>query len=164
MTQPSYVPIAEADQVRPSLRLEPPRVWVPDRPAELRFPVRPGGRNRGAPGPDQGYALRLARRVERSLVLEPGESAHDVVVGVALLAARRAALLGRAPTIFDVQAAVALWGFLDAEPSEPLVAQRRRAFSGVAHDYPAQRALVDSVPEEVIRRGAHEVSPGEWLL
>jgi len=163
MTQPSYVPIAEADQVRPSLRLEPPRVWVPDRPAELRLPVRPGGPRRGTPGPDQGYALRLARRVERSLVLQPGEAVHDVVVGVALLAARRAALFGRAPTIFDIQAVVALWGFLEAEPSEALVEERRAAFSGVGHDYPAQRALIDRVPEEVLRRRANEIAPGEWL-
>ena len=163
MTQPSYVPIAVADQVRPSLRLETPRVWVADRPAELRFPVRPGGRSRGTPGPDQGYALRLARRVERSLVLEPGESAHDVVVGRGLLAARRAALFGRAPTIFDIQTALALWGFGEADPPEALVAARRQAFSGVAHDYPAQRALIDSVPEELLRRRAHEITPGEWL-
>ncbi|MGH8981040.1 MAG: hypothetical protein ACRDWE_08475 [Acidimicrobiales bacterium] len=163
MTQPSYVPIAEADQVRPSLQLEAPRVWVSDRPAELRFPVRPGGPHLGTPGPDQGYALRLARRAEGALVLEPGESPEDVVVGVALLASRRAALFGRAPTIFDVQTALALWGFVAHDASESLVAARRRAFSGVAHDYSAQRALVDRVPEDFIRRGAEDVTSGEWL-
>lgn len=163
MTQPSFVPIAEADQVRPSLRLEPPRMWVADRPAELRFPVRSGGLNRGTPGPDQGYALRLARRAEGQLHLVAGESAEDVIVGIALLAARRSALFGRAPTVFDIQTALALWGFLDEQPADELVAARRRVFSGVAHDYSAQRALVDLVPEDVIRLRAEDIAAsGQW--
>ena len=63
MTQPSFVPIAEADQVRPSLRLEVPGGWTTDRPAELQIPIRPAGRSMGTPGSDQGFALRLARAV-----------------------------------------------------------------------------------------------------
>lgn len=159
MTQPSFVPIAEADQVRPALRLEPPKVWVQDRPAELRFPVRPGGPHLGTPGPDQGYALRLAHHVADRLVLSEGEGREDVVIGVALLASRRSALFGRAPTVYDVDTALALWGFCDEHPSDALVDRRRRAFAGVAHNYPAQRDLVDSVPEDVIRKRADEVRP-----
>ena len=166
MTQPSFVPIVEADQVRPALRLEAPRPWVQDRPAELRFPVRPGGRHFGTPGPDQGYALRLARRAEERLVLRDGEEAEDVVVGAALLAARRAALFGRAPTAQDVDPAPAVWGFVDPSAPEALVETRRRAFAGVAHDYPAQRELVDRVPEQALRLRAEEiartVAAGEW--
>jgi hypothetical protein len=157
MTQPSFVPITEADQVRPSLRLENPRPWVPDRPAELQFPVRPGGRNRGTPGPDQGYALRLARRFVGRLRLGPGESEEDVVVGTALLASRRAALFGRAPTVHDVGTALALWGFLDDGAPAGLIESRRLAFSAAAHDYPVQRALVDRVPESAIRLSASDV-------
>jgi hypothetical protein len=164
MTQPSFVPISEADQVRPALRLEEPRRWVPYRPAELRFPVRVGGRGRGHPGPDQGYALSLAHRFADRLHLRPGESEEDVVVGTALFAARRAALFGRAPTVYDVEAALALWGFLDEDPPQGLVEARRAAFSSVAHDYPAQRALVDRVPEEIVRLSAPQLASrrGEW--
>lgn len=164
MTQPSFVPISEADQVRPSLRLEDPRPWTQDRPAELRFPVRPGGRGRGAPGPDQGYALRLARRVAERLRLQAGETEEDVVVGTALLASRRAAIFGRAPTVHDIDLAVALWGFLEDDPSQRLVETRRLAFSSASRDYAVQRALVDRVPETVLRLTASDVTArqDEW--
>lgn len=164
MTQPSFVPITEADQVRPALRLEDPRPWVPDRPAELRLPVRPGGRSLGSPGPDQGYALRLARRFADRLRLVSGESEEDAVVGTALLASRRAALFGRAPTVHDVETALTLWGFLADDPPEGLLEVRRLAFSSAAHDYHVQRALVDRVQEAVIRLSATDVAARheEW--
>jgi len=149
MTQPSFVPIAEADQVRPSLRLEVPGSWTTDRPAELRIPVRPAGPSMGTPGSDQGFALRLARRFEEKLRLAPDESPEDVVVGVALLAARRSGLLGRAPSVHDVRAALNLWGFLDDAPAD-VVDARRQAFRSVAHDYVLQRTLVDAVPAEAL--------------
>jgi len=166
VTQPSFVPITEADQVRPALQLEAPRAWVQDRPAELRFPVRAGGRHFGTPGPDQGFAIRLARRFEERLKLREGESAEDVVVGAAMLASRRSALFGRAPTVHDVETALAMWGFLDDEPPVGLVESRPSAFSGAAHDYAVQRDLVDRVPEAALRLDADEVSArvaaGEW--
>ena len=56
----------------------------------------------GTPGPDSGFALRLAHRFEDELELGEGESAHDVLLGVALVASKRAALFGRAPCIYDV--------------------------------------------------------------
>ncbi|HVX21829.1 MAG TPA: hypothetical protein VHB02_10810 [Acidimicrobiales bacterium] len=165
MTQPSFVPITEADQVRPSLRLEVPGRWTADRPAELRVPVQPAGPTMGTPGPDQGFALRLARRFEDRLQLAAGEHADDVVVGVALLASRRSALFGRAPSVHDVRAALNLWGFLGAAPAD-LVEDRRRAFQSVSHDYFVQRALVDRVPEATLRltpdQVADAVAAGGW--
>ncbi len=179
MTQPSFVPIAEADQVRPARRLHVPEAWSPRRPAEIRVPARPAGRGMGTPGPDQGYALRLARRFADQIHLAEGESTHDVLVGCALLASRRAALFGRAPSVYDVTVSLTLWGFLgeaptvSASPPGPplwaspmagsssggdpnpapteLVEARRRAFRGAAHDYDVQRALVDAVPESWLR-------------
>jgi hypothetical protein len=166
MTQPSFVPIAEADQVRPALRLEAPRAWVPDRPAEVRFPARPGGPHLGSPGPDQGFALRLARRFEERIQVHAGESPEDVLVGCALLASRRSSLFGRGPTVHDVDTALTMWGYLDAAPPEGLVEVRRMAFSGVARDYATQRDLVDRVPETAIRMRAGEaaaaIASGEW--
>ena len=147
MTQPSFVPIAEADQVRGARHLRVPAGWSPDRPAELVTPLRRSGKGRGTQGPDQGYALTLARRLEPQLVLAPGESAEDVLRGCALLGSRRAALAGRAPCIYDVRAAALLFGFLGtAEPG--LVEERRRLFRSVGHEYDAQRRLVDAVPED----------------
>jgi len=155
MTQPTFVPIAEADQVRPARHLHVPGSWTASRPAEAEGPVQARGRSIGTPGPDQGFALRLARRFEHEVELGEGESVHDVLHGVALIGAKRAALFGRAPSIYDVQFALRLWDLLDDAPTG-LREQRRAAFSGVSHDYVAQRRLVDSVPEEVLRLGPED--------
>lgn len=151
MTQPTFVPIAEADQVRPARHLHVPGPWTTSRPAELRTPRVLPGRGEGAPGPDSGFALRLARRFEDDLKLGEGESAHDVVLGVALVASKRAALFGRAPSVYDVRHALGLWRFLDADAPAELRQTRRAAFSAISHDYVAQRQLVDAIPEEVLR-------------
>ena len=60
MTQPTFVPITEADQVRPARHLHVPEAWTASRPAELRTPTALQGTQRGTPGPDAGFALRLA--------------------------------------------------------------------------------------------------------
>jgi hypothetical protein len=136
-----------------------PGSWTASRPAELVVPTLGRTRGTGTPGPDSGFALRLAKRFEHELRLHEGESEHDVLLGVALVAATRAALFGRAPCIHDVRFALNLWGFLEDAPAE-LVDRRRAAFSSLAHDYVAQRALVDSVPEETLRRSPEDAKDG----
>ena len=116
MTQPTFVPITEADQVRPARHLHVPGSWTTTRPAELTTPTARRGRRVGTPGPDAGFALRLARRSAPDLKLTEGEVEHDVLVGCALIAARRAALFGRGPSIYDVELALALWGFPGGRP------------------------------------------------
>ena len=130
MTQPTFVPIAEADQVRPARHLHVPGPWTASRPAEVTVPLGLRGRGVGTPGPDSGFALRLARRAEHELKLGPGESEHDVLLGVALIAAKRAAYFGRAPSVYDVQFALNLWGFLAGRAAR-------------AHGAPARRLLGD---------------------
>ena len=124
MTQPTFVPIAEADQVRPARHLHVPEIWVADRPAELVGPTMRKGANLGTPGPDSGFALRLSHRFEDQLQLGDGESAHDVLLGVALVASKRAALFGRAPCVYDVRLALNLWGFLDDAPADVRATRR----------------------------------------
>src|ERR1700722_13980478 len=156
MTQPTFVPIAEADQVRPAMHLDVPAIWVQDRPAELMGPTMRKGANIGTPGPDSGFALRLAHRFEHELQLGDGESEHDVLLGVALVASKRAALFGRAPCIYDVRLALNLWGFPHRCPAG-LPEDASGTVLLISHDYVAQRALVDSVPEETLRLSPDEV-------
>lgn len=165
MSQPSFVPIGESDQVRPALRLSVPKQWVADRPAEVHLPRQPQGRAMGTPGPDQGFALRLARQHESRLRLYADESAEDVVVGCALLASRRSALFGRAPSVHDLKVAFGLWGFLDEDAPPDLVEERVKAFCSAAHDYTVQRQLVDAVPESTLRLSPADVAarmPQDW--
>jgi len=94
VTQPSFVPVIEADQVRRAYQLHVPSVWTASRPSELRGTRAPSGSFLGTPGPDQGFALKLARRFEDRLVLAPGEHAEDALSGCTAVAMRRAAAFG----------------------------------------------------------------------
>lgn len=149
VAQPTFVPVPDADRVRASI---PPPVPLRPRlrPAELRSPNPPTGPNVGATGPDQGYALALAHRLAPRLHLVDGEDRHDVALGIALLGAKRASLMGRAPCTYDLEAAAGLFGFLADAPAD-LVAYRRPRFAGLAHSYDAQRRLADGVPESALR-------------
>jgi len=157
MTQPEYVPITPADRIRPVLRLPAPRRWKPDRPAEIRGGIHPSGARMGTPGPDQGYALTLVERFAGRLVLSEGERFGDAVAGCLGVALRRASLFDRAPVIHDWEVAFAVWGFLGGAPDD-LVAYRRPLFQAAAHDYWAQRAISDRVPEATLRLAPAQIT------
>ncbi len=149
MAAPDYVPVAHADQPRESLPMPPPRRWTADRPGDLQR-GQPTGRRFGKPGPDQGYALKLAEHFEDRLRLAEGEHREDVVAGCVVVALRRASLFGRAPVVHDLELAFGLFGFLDDAPPE-LVAWRRALLAGAGEQYWEQRAIVDLIPEETLR-------------
>jgi len=157
VTQPSFVPIAEADQVRPAYRLKVPTVWTQSRPAELRGTTQPRGEGFGNPGPDLGYALRLARRFEHRLRLAEGESTEDATAGCTAVAMRRCARFGRAPVVFDLDFAFTLWGFLAPAPPD-LVEARGPLFRSAAHHYDAQRAIAACVTEAALALTPDEVA------
>ncbi|MFP5318464.1 MAG: hypothetical protein ACLGI2_09220 [Acidimicrobiia bacterium] len=162
MAAPEYVPTSYADKPRQSLPIPPPASWKATRPADLKR-GQPYGKTLGRPGPDQGYALALAGRFSDKLELAEGEHAADAVAGCVALAMRRAGMLGRAPVVFDLELAFALFGFLGDAPAD-LVEWRHRAFRGASHDYWEQRAIVDQVPESTLRLSHTEVRRrlGEW--
>jgi hypothetical protein len=164
MTQPSFVPIVEADQVRPAYRLGTPRQWRQGRPAELTSPAQPRGPEFGTPGPDQGYVLLLAEQLFASRVeVADGESPEDALTGTAAVAAARAALFGRAPVAKDLEHALTLFGYLGGAPDD-LVAWRRPLFRGVSHHYRERRELVGRVPESTLRLTPEAVrqQSGDW--
>ena len=151
MTQPSFVPIVEIDQVRPAYRLRTPADWRQSRVAEVRGPDHPKGRDLGRPGPDQGYALLLAHRLfAHKVVLSEGITDEDALVGCAAVASARAGLFGRAPVGQDIELALTLFGFLGGAPDD-LVAWRAPLFKAAAHQYGQRRAIVTAVPEETLR-------------
>ena len=149
MAQPEFVPIVPGDRVRGAERLPTPDHWRADRPAETDRTFMPTGARLGSVGPDQGFALRLARRFEDRLELRSGEHREDAVAGCVPVAMKRAAVFGRAPMIYDLELAFTLWGFLGGAPDE-LIELRVAAFQGAAHDYWIQRAIVDQVPEATL--------------
>lgn len=159
MAHPDFVPTPTDDKARvytsPPWR---PESWMADRPAEIDG-FQPEGPRLGVPGPDQGYALKLANGFRGKLVLAPGEDEDDAVAGCLAIAMRRAATFGRAPMVHDLTVAFTVWGFLD-EVDPELAAIRREVFAGVAnpHHYMERRAIADGVPEEVLRMSPSEVA------
>ena len=159
MAAPDYVPndtaVADRHYVSPPRRPQP---WVADRPAELTE-GQPMGAGLGVPGPDQGYALRLARRFEDQLLLGSGEHAADAIAGCVGVALKRAASFGRAPVAADLDVAFRLFGFLPPAPDEALVAWRQDLFAGVSHPhhYAEARHIVDLIAEAVLRMAPSEV-------
>ena len=156
MAQPSFVPITEADQVRSTIA-QPVPTHLAGRPGEMRTPRSSRGAGFGSPGPDQGYALKLAHGLASTIVLAPHEERHDVEVGAALIASKRASLFGRAPSVYDLQVALGLFGYL-AEAPQDLVEYRGSLFQAVSHRWVAQRELVDSVPEAALRLAPAEAA------
>ncbi|MDQ1428969.1 MAG: hypothetical protein QOK39_2445 [Acidimicrobiaceae bacterium] len=156
MTQPDYVPIAAPDRIRPIDRLPVPRSWRSTRPGEVLDPVPPKGRAFGSTGPDLGYGLKLARLLVPKINVTEGELVTDAVAGCFAVGAKRAAMFGRAPVIFDMELAYALWGFLEGAPAD-LIAFRKPLFGGAAHEYWEQRQIVDRVKESTLRMTVDQV-------
>ncbi len=163
MTQPTFVPIVESDQVRRAYQLEVPGIWTASRPSELRGTRAPSGSFLGSPGPDAGFALKLARRFEDRLVTVAGESHEDAVAGCTAVAMRRAASYGRAPVVHDLTHAFTLWGFLGGAPTDLLEA-RSPLFRSAAHHYQARRTIADCVHEATLRLRPEQVAEGlvDW--
>jgi hypothetical protein len=163
MAAPAYVPNTLAEQPRKGLPIPPALRWVRSRPGETGIDL-PVGDGFGVPGPDQGYALKLARGfVHRLEVVEP-ETVDDAVAAGLAVATKRASLFGRAPIVHDLEVAFRVWGLLGDAPAE-LVELRRPRLASAALDYGRQRALADAVPEATLRL-AHQVVarrfPKDW--
>lgn len=163
MAAPQYVPNTLAQQPRRGLSVPAPEGWRADRPGDFEA-FQPAGRQLGHPGPDQGFALRLARGFEDRIQVAAPVTKDDVIAGCVAVAMARAALFGRAPVVHDLDIAFRIWGFLGDAPAE-LVELRTPLFASAAHHYDHQRAIVDLVPEDTLRSSHGEVArrfPSEW--
>lgn len=143
-----------------------PHPWSQNRPGDFHG-RQPHGPHLGFQGPDQGYALVLAKRLRPQLVLSDNEDADDAVAGCTAIGLRRASIFGRAPVIHDLRMAFTIWGFLDTAPPAELVALRVERFEGAVdpHHYDDVRELVDSIPESTLRLRPDEVAsayPARW--
>jgi len=124
-----------------------PEIGRPKKAGLLGAPSDDSGLGRGTTGPDGGYALTLAERAVHDLRVDDIDH-HDLVVGVAALAAKRAAFVGRGPSIGDVHAALDLFDLRDPHPAPEVVEARATLFAGIGHSYFATRAFVDAVSND----------------
>lgn len=167
MAAPEYVPVKATDRARSYESPDyVPGPWLADRPGDLEG-VQPEGFMLGDPGPDQGFALVLARRFEDRMHLAEREHADDAVAGCVAVATRRASIFRRAPVIHDLDIAFTVWGFLDPSPPTDLVALRRGLFEAVSHPihYRHARVIAHQVPESTLRMTPADVRaayPARW--
>ncbi len=165
MSAPKYVPVPAIGAFRTDSGLPPAQEWLSDRPGEIAG-GSPTGARMGRPGPDQGFAIKLANTFHGKLHLTDGEDEHDAMAGCLGVALKRASMFSRAPVIHDLQLAFALFGYTDSKAPADLVAFRKVAFESVGHHYELQRGIVDIVPEETLRMTpdavSRRVSSGQW--
>lgn len=168
MAAPKFTPVDPSDAPR---RYESPDYvpssWTPDRPGDI-VGFQPHGDRLGAPGPDQGYAIKIANSLRPKLHLQPGENEEDVMRGCLGVALRRASMFSRAPVVHDLNVAFTVWGFFTDSPPQELVDLRMPLFEGlrhVGHHYTESRVVVDHVPAETLSKTHGQVEaafPDQW--
>jgi len=122
------------------------------KPGLERSAVRATGTGLGTPAPGEGYALTIADRECKKLTFEHPEDLHDVIVGVAGVAAKRASVVGRGPTLSDVHVAM---DHFELRSTSPVSRAKTKPFQGLAHSYAAQRRFVDAISAALLTTGAN---------
>lgn len=154
MSQPKSVPVKPGAS---SYYESPPRregSWKPTRPGEVVRDGQPHGDGIGSQGPDQGFAITIAKHLSDQVVLHRGEHLDDVIAGCVAVALKRASQFMRAPSVHDVRAAFDLFGYMDNAAPLSLIDWRRDLFAEVhhPHHYAERRAIADLVPAELLRQ------------
>lgn len=168
MAAPKFTPVDPVDVPRHYESPDHvPSSWTPDRPGEI-VGFQPQGARLGTPGPDQGYAIKIANSLRPKLHLQPGENEDDVIRGCLGVALHRASMFSRAPVVHDLTIAFTVWGYFADDPPRELVDLRMPLFEGlrhVGHHYAESRVVVDHVPAATLRRTPAQVEaafPAEW--
>jgi len=142
VTQPTFSPVPASGEVRPTLPTATPEFSRAKKAGLQRSPRQERGAGHGTPAPGEGYAFTIAEHEVAKLTFAHEHDRHDVAVGIALVAAKRASLVGRGPIKADVDAALAHFGLsADAPVSHELA----KPFAGLGHSYFEQRSFVDGV-------------------
>jgi hypothetical protein len=154
MGQEPKIEITATDAPRPVAEPAPARRWKASRPGDLHRPDDvPWGGGFGTPGPDAGYALKLA--AEAPYQLDEGESRHNVDATLVVIMSARASLTGKAPSADDLSFALLMLG-LDPREEVPdsvtlqLVAGRKRWAPLVAHRKAAARELAGHLAPQLL--------------
>ena len=157
MALPTFSPVTQVGQVRPTMETDTSEFSRPPKPGLLRGLPLAGKPRRGTQAPGEGFALTIAHRECAKRTFEREHDRGDVTLGVALVAAKRASIVGRGPELGDVHVAMDLFGLRDVAVIDHVMAT---PFSGIAHSYVLQRALVDAVNEsELVAPSATQPSP-----
>lgn len=157
---------------RPITEPAPARRWAASRPGDLHAPGDvPWGAGFGTPGPDTGYALKLAAQAD--FEVDPGEDRHNVESVLVLIMGARASLFGKAPSSDDLSFALLLIGLGSEDPvpeagMAALAANRKYWAPRVPHGSAAARRLVSMLSPGLLTLSVsdlrHQLALGEVPL
>jgi len=153
VSQPKFVPAAGAATGK--YYESPPRhpgSWMATRPGEVVRDGQPHADHMGSQGPDQGFAIKLARHVEGEVVLHGKEDFDDAMAGCVAVALKRASKYARGPMIHDIRFAFGLFGYFDHSVPLDLLQTRSELFAEVAHPhhYTERREIADLVTSDTL--------------
>lgn len=161
MGQEPNIKIDAEDQPQVGLQPAAPSRWKADRPGDLTTPQQvPWGGPFGTPGPDTGYALKLAAGADFDL--ESGEDRGNVEKAIVLVMAARASRFGRAPTSEDLSIAMLILGLAGPEQvpdvtKVKLTRDRRYWAPRAAASSGSARSLVSLIPPEMLEASLEDV-------
>lgn len=152
MAQQPNVEITAAEKPRTKLEPGPAVKWRSTKPGVPAGPNETnGGGYYGTTGPDPGWGLRLLSRVE---LPDDDEHFREVVAGLLLA---RAAALGRAPVLKDIDVALAVCGYGFEAPPE-VIAQREQWIEAAAHDTRPGATAVAEVDKTLLVKNPEQIS------
>lgn len=138
MAQQPNVEITAGERPRPVPHPGVAVKWRADKPGVPDGPDgTPGGGFYGTTGPDPGWGVKLVNNAE---LPDDDPDLRKVLVGLVLA---RAAALGRAPVLEDLEVALILCGY-DEDPPAWLVERRQRWLAASPHE---QRSGATAVAE-----------------
>lgn len=121
------------------------RRWTPSkRPGVITSPSeKPSGAGFGTPGPDAGWAMRLIAQADLP------DSSEELASVLAALMGARASEFGRAPTMGDFEAALALCGIGEGYPDH--IAERRERWKrATSHDKPKGSTALAEIDRDLL--------------
>lgn len=151
MGQQPNIEHTEAERPRPVPQPPPPRRWRPTKPGLITSPEEtPSGGTFATTGPDAGWALRLLAGAD---LPDDDPRLRSVLAG---LMTARAAALGRAPVLEDLEAGLVLCGYGYGATPE-ILERRERWLAATAHELrpgatavaEVDRVLIKSKPEQI---------------
>jgi hypothetical protein len=146
VAQQPNIELEPADLPQAALDTAPARGWSPSsRPGVISSPGQvPHGKGFGTPGPDTGWALKIARHLE-------GDIDPDLMHVLVALMAARASLHGRAPIREDLEVAKLLCGIGEGLPFD-LSTRRKSWLAAVPHEPSKGAAAVAAVEPDLLRQ------------
>jgi len=147
----------QEQNLAPGVHYPAAKPWRADRPGDVRG-GQPRGALLGAPGPNIGYALSLVSRARDRIALAPHEHFADAAAVIGELAMKRAAALGRAPVMADIQCAMLVLGYQGGVDPD-FAKWRVQRVAGAHEDYHRRRALCDAVELDALRLAPAALTP-----